>query len=216
MVLANVQSNAVSQFEAWSNEEKSFHRAAANADRERSRGEERLQQLREQQKALSHAMREASDALGLFHREGVLLKQQKEQNQKQLQEERVMLEQCAAETEQLVTQDETNKKEFCKEMEALNEELSDLLMQQEDFRLQKMVSIESVQALRDAIEQQPTASPESNNDSVIAELEGAMELFKAAAVKHEAGVKERQAVEASVEALRARVLQQRGQVRYCQ
>jgi chromosome segregation ATPase len=207
MVLAsNIQSStAVSQFEAWSREENSLRAAAAQADRDRLRVEERLRVQRLQVQQLSRETREASDALGRFHRERGLLQQEKERLEHQLHEERLMLEDCAAETEQLVTQETMAKKEFCKEMEALNEELSSLLMQQEDRRLQKLMCTETVTALRDYFAKLDDSSKQRNS---IAETEEAMEAWMVANSSHQDVTKECEILQNSIEELRARVLQQ--------
>jgi hypothetical protein len=144
-----MHSNAVAQFEAWSREESAFRTATAKADRERQQLEGVLAQLRQEQKKLSHETRESSDLLGRFHRECGLLHQEKERLLRQLKEERAMLEQCARDTEEILLQETTAKKLFCKEVEALNSELAESLSNQEDRAFQKMMCIETVTTLQE-------------------------------------------------------------------
>lgn len=205
MTLGNIQSNAVSQFEAWSREENSFRAAAAQADRERSHVEARLRQLRLEQKQLSIDTRESSDALGRFHRERGLLLQEKERLEQQLKEERFMLEECARESETLVTQTTAAKQDFCQEMEALNDELSALLHQREDRRLQKMICSETMAALQEFFAKQ---NDDASKHDGKAELEAAMEAWIAANISHENAKQECETIKKIIGSLRARTLQQ--------
>lgn len=204
MVLANIQSNAVEQFESWAKEEKSFRQAAAKADHERSSVEERLRQLRMQQKQLGIDMRESSNALGHFHREHSLLQQEKERLKQQLKEERLMLDEFAAETEQLTTQDIAAKKEFCKEMGSMNEELSALLMQQHDRRLHNMICAETVAVLREFL----AKADDSSKRSSLAEVEAAIKAWDPVNACYENAAKECEMIKKTIETLRARALQQ--------
>jgi hypothetical protein len=136
----STHSNALAQFDLLDKEEKSFREAAEKTDRERARVEESLQQLRAQQKQLGSETRLSNDALGRLTRERAMLQAEKERLQRQLQEERSLLEQCAQQTEQLKAVDIDNKKQFSKEMESCNNALMDLLVQQDDRRLQKVVN----------------------------------------------------------------------------
>jgi len=172
MYAAMNQSNIADQLSALSREEDDFRKATAKADRERTMIEARLRELRGQQKELSKETRAASDAVGVYQKERGMLLQQKERLQQQLKLERGELEHCAEETKQLVTQDTAAKKKFCETMEDLNDELSDLLMQQEELRVQKMIgSPDTIADLTEHLEAKPEADPEEQKKALEALVE---------------------------------------------
>jgi chromosome segregation ATPase len=147
------RSNAASQFEALSREESSFRAAAAQADRDRGRIAARLPPLQKEQERLSTKIREASDALGHFHREHAIQLKEHERLEQLHAEDRMALEELAHESDRVETQEMTAKQEFIKEMESLNDDLSELLKQQEDHRFQKLLSPETVAALAAHVQQ---------------------------------------------------------------
>ena len=203
-MLTNNPSNVAKQLSALSREEDAFRQAAAQADRDRLQVEARLRELRTHQKELSQQTRAASDALGAYQKERGLLLQQKERLQQQLQLERGELEQCAEETQQLVAHDTVAKKKFCKEMEELNDELSDLLLQQEELRLQKMIGTpETVAGLRVLLleEQQPTPTEDE-----AAAMTDALEALTTANAKFEESLASSKELAVAIETMRGRAL----------
>lgn len=201
------QSNIAVQLSALSREEDDFRKATAKADRERTMIEARLRELRGQQKDLSSETRAASDAVGVYQKERGMLLQQKERLQQQLKLERGELEQCAQETQQLITQDTAAKKKFCETTEDLNDELSDLLMQQEEIRVQKMIgSPDTIADLTEHLEAKPEADPE--------EQKKALEALVEANKNHEKALAESKQLASTIKELRARALaeaQRKGQ-----
>lgn len=219
-MLGSLQSNAVSQFAAWAREETAWRAAAAEADGARVRAAERLRLLRLRQQQLSRDARESSDALGRYHRQRDLLRREKDRLARQLRDERVLLQQCAAESEQLAARETAAKNDFCNEAEALNEELSALLAQQEDRRLQKLFSAESLAALRAHVLVTTTTAAKhdtpppphhthnTNDDGGggVAKLVAAVDAWVAADVGYQDARKEGETMQNAIGALRARAL----------
>lgn len=197
-----MQSNAVAQFEAWSREESAFRAATAKADRERQHLEGILLQLRQQQKKLSHDTRESSDLLGRFHRECGLLHQEKLRLLRQLKEERAMLEQCARDTEEILLQETTAKKLFCKEVESLNIELAESLSNQEDRSFQKMMCIETVSTLQEFLSKLDEKEA-SKNESIVTFTESLKSWIDAATASEHLN-QELRLIKDEVEILRSR------------
>jgi len=150
--------------------------------------------------------------VGVYQKERGMLLQQKERLQQQLKLERGELEQCAEETQQLVAHDTVAKKKFCKEMEELNDELSDLLMQQEELRLQKMIGTpETVAGLRVLLleEQQPTPTEDE-----AAAATHALETLATVNAKFEESLASSKELAVAIETMRGRALaeaQRKGQ-----
>jgi len=200
-VIMNVNnaSNIQKHMNAVQQEEQGFRKATAKADSERSTIEARLCELRGQQKELSKETRVASDAMGNFQKQRVHLSQQKERLQQQLKLERGELERCAKETKHLQEIEKKAKKIFCKQMEELNDELSDLLMQQEELRVQKMIGApDSVKALNGLLAQKP----ETNTDAQKKMLETLVTAYK----NYEKAFSESKALASTIKSLRARAL----------
>ena len=161
------KSNVAEQLSALARDEDAFRKGAANADRERTLMEARLRELRAQQKELSKETTKAADAVGAYEKERGMLLQKKQRLQQQLKVERGELEQCAEESKQLATKDNAAKTKFCKTMEELNDELSDLLMQQEELRVQKMIGCpDTIAALTEHLEAQPETDPAEQKKSL--------------------------------------------------
>jgi chromosome segregation ATPase len=153
MNMGTSRSNAASQFEALSREESAFRAAAAQADQDRGRIAARLPPLQKEQGLLRTKIREASDALGRFHREHAIQLKEHDRLGQLLTEDRNALEKLAQESDRVETQEMTAKQDFTKEMESLNDDLSELLKKQEDHRFQKLLSLETVQALAEHVKQ---------------------------------------------------------------
>jgi hypothetical protein len=193
-----MHSNAVSQFETWSREESSFRAATINADRERKRIEESLFQLRTQQKKLSTDARKSSDLLGRLHRDCGLLEQERERLLRQLKEERTLLEHCTQDAEELQFQETSAKTAFYKQIDSENTELTDLLLQQEDFYLQSILGNETVSALQEYI---------ANEFFSDCKFMDTLKAWSAIANSNENVVKEIEGIKKSIEIMRARSLE---------
>jgi chromosome segregation ATPase len=191
-----MQSNALVQFETWSREESSFRTETDQADRERKHTEETLSQLRLQQKQLSNDARESSDLLGRFHRERDLLQQEKGRLQRQLAEERAMLEQCARSTKEVLSEETSSKKAFSKEVDSLSVELAESLSQQEVLCIQSMLYQETAKELREFLF---VLMKNGNTDKYLVELDSSLKAWMEAAACYGNFIKERADIMKTVE-----------------
>lgn len=193
------QSNIADQLNALAREEDAFRKAAAKAVCERTEIESRLRELRAQQKELSSQTRAASNTLGAYQKERGMLLQQKDRLQQQLKLERGELEQCSEHTKQLVIQSTAAKKKFCKDVEDLNDELSDLIMQQEELRVQKMLGTsDTIATLTTHLDAKPEVDP--------AEQKKALEALAAAYSKYETTLQESKKLASDIKSLRYRAV----------
>ena len=193
------QSNIADQLNALTREEDDFRKAAAQADRERAAMEARIRDLRAEQKELSQNTRAASDALGVYQKERGMLLQHKERLQQQLKLERGELEQCVADTKRLVAQCTAAKKKFCNEIEELNDEISDLILQQEELRVQKMLGTsDTVAALTKHLELEPEGDPRLQKK--------ALDSLAATYIKYETALKESKQLSSIIKTLRSRAV----------
>jgi chromosome segregation ATPase len=181
------QVKAASQFQGWEDEIASLQASTERAHRDYGTVETSLRALQERQKQLGTNMRHAQDRSGAFQREGLLLQQEKERLQQQLKDERMALEALANELHTVIANDNHHKSQFCKEMETLNQELSDLLMQQEELRLQKFVTVPSVQELRAYfIENDTTPRNEADADTTASDNPNLSQLDESIVILQEA------------------------------
>jgi myosin heavy subunit len=140
-------SATATQCDAWNREERSVREAVVKADRERAFAEQRCYSLHMGQQQLSNETRELSDALGRFHSERGFLVKENERHIQLLNADRSMMEESVHKSEEMSRYETEEKAEFCKEAEALNEELAMLHMHQEDRRLKKLLSNDTISAL---------------------------------------------------------------------
>ena len=193
------QSNIADQLNVLAREEDAFRKAAAKADRERTELETRLRELRTQQKELSSQTRAASNTLGAYQKERGMLLQQKERLQQQLKLERGELEKCSEHTTQLVVQSTAAKKKFCKDVEDLNDEISDLILQQEELRVQKMLGTsDTIATLTKHLEAKPEGDPAAQKT--------ALETLADAYSKYETTLKESKKLTTDIKLLRSRAV----------
>lgn len=169
------QSETMQKFQAWANEKNAFLKSAEAADKERSKLEKAIVSLRAEQRKVSDEIHATQDALGSVNRVRDMLLKERARLEKVLAEELAELEECAKETNEFCTEEAQNKEDFCNLMDKMNQELGDILIQQEDFRLQQMISIESASLILQHFEHRP--SPDSKNadneDEVMTELKSA-------------------------------------------
>lgn len=212
------QAKAASQFQAWEDEIASLQASTERAHRDYVTVETSLQTLRERQKQLGTNMRQAQDRSGAFQREGLLLQQEKDRLQQQLKDERVALEALANELHNVIADDNHHKMQYCKEMDSLTEELSDLLMQQEELRLQKFITVESVQDLRahwienGAAPATPTDSDAqpAHQNTVLSQLDDAIIILQDAHQQYQTSQTQLNQLEKQVQSLREQ-FQKQGQ-----
>jgi len=195
-----------SKFHAILQETQTFQKETDQANRERARVEQHLQQLRQKQKELADQSRVAQEAMGSFHRERAMLLNEQARLRKVLKDERVALEQCCADNDKLASEDTARKEAYCKAMIDASQELSGLLLKQEEHRLQNLITVETVPALLSAFQQ---TSPESSvgNDSLSSKLEEAIEALKKATDDYNTTVEDEKCLQKQVKDLRARALE---------
>ena len=191
------------KFNAILQETETSKKETDEANRERARVEQHLQQLRQKQKELSNQSRIAQEAMGGFHRERAMLLNEQARLQKVLKDERQALEQCCAENDKLASEDTARKEAYCKAMSDANQELSDLLLKQEELRLQKLITVETVPAL---VATFAHSSPESMEDGGL-KLEDAIEALKKATDDYRETLEEEKRLQMQVKGLRARALE---------
>jgi hypothetical protein len=201
--------NHAEHFEKLGRERDALLQTASGTDCQRENSVQRLEQLRATQKKLSDEMHTTQGNLGVIHREYAMWKNEKGRLQNVLETERVQLEQCSEESKALQVDQSKHKREFCKAMEALNTELNDLLMQQEDIRMQKMISVESVPALLEYFRKKELTQSQDSEEakaSLLDCLQMAVDTLKTATVRYlNQGVIKNE-LEDSVQMLRARAL----------
>jgi predicted nucleic acid-binding Zn-ribbon protein len=146
----NIQNSAVgSQFQLWNQEKARFLDAAKQTDAQRERLVHELDATEAAKKQLTLQIQTVSNKLGRFHNERDMLMTEKRQLTEQLAKERCELETSATEQQQQKVQAGKAKSSFLKEMDALNDELGDMLCKHEHLRLQNLVTSGTVQLLID-------------------------------------------------------------------
>jgi hypothetical protein len=103
------------------------------------------------------------------------------------------------------------KRDFCKSMETLNKDLADLLMQQEDIRLQKMIAVESAPALLSYFltkSENRDDSDEQAGAQALADLHAAVNDLTNATSNFQDAMSQKKRLEEMVQQLRARALQE--------
>jgi chromosome segregation ATPase len=158
-----IKSNAVAHFETLTREKASFEQAAKRADAERAAVQSRIQQLRKKKEHLLLASRKLSDTVGQLHQQKTSYTNEKARLQAVMRQERAALEECAAKAEALATQERSRTAAFCDEMSACNDELGQLLLQQEDGRLKKLLLVETLPGLETMLLQQKQHQHGENN-----------------------------------------------------
>jgi hypothetical protein len=184
------QNNVITaQFDALTREQSKFEQTASNADTERIQLEETIKKIRIEQKQLSNQLRDSQVSLGRYDREYSMLVQQKVKHEETIKKERTWLQQCVDEVEQLSSTIYQQKQSFCTDMYRLNEELSNILLQQEYSRLATLITTDTCNVLLDHYNQsnsmktnEHTSSPDGsivNESSLrIKEMIVAIEEYK--------------------------------------
>jgi hypothetical protein len=207
---------SVEHFEQLNRERDALIQTSKQADRDREHALARLQELRASQKMLSNQVHVANDTLGVVHRELTMWKNEKARLQQVMQHERAEIQQCVDEGNELRAGETQRKRDFCRSMETLNNDLADLLMQQEDIRLQKMIAVESVAALLSYFLIKATgAVSEDRNDGgaqagaqAMAVLHAAVSDLTNATGNFQDEMSRKKRLEEMVQQLRSRALQQ--------
>lgn len=166
---------AAGQFQQWARDRDAFRNAAADADRQRASLERELEKLRAEQKLAAERIQQASMEVGCVHRERDMLLKERDRLQKELINGRNELEQCAAKIDAFRADESNKKQEFCRQMKDLNDELGGLLVKQEDFRLQQLLSVETLPLVLEQCKSND-ASPASNDGTAEA-LQEALRLL---------------------------------------
>jgi hypothetical protein len=125
---------------------------------------------------LSIRVHVANETLGVVHRELTMYKNEQARLQQVMHHERAEIQQCVDEGNELRAGETQRKRDFCKSMETLNKDLADLLMQQEDIRLQKMISVESAPVLLSYFLAKTTAVESEKRDDLFDKQAGAQAL----------------------------------------
>jgi hypothetical protein len=207
-------SSNVEHFEQLSRERDALLQSAKQADREREHALARLQELRATQKMLSNHVHVAQETLGVVHRENTMWKNEQARLQQVFQQERKEIQQCVDEGNELRAGETQRKRDFCKKTETLNDELGDLLMQQEDIRSQKMITVESVPVLLEYFQTITVESEDRNGcdtqagAQALADLQAAISDLTNATGSFRDEMSRKKRLEALVQQLRARALQQ--------
>ena len=188
--------NAIAHFEALSREKASFEQALAKADSDRARVQARLQQLANKKQQLQLASRKLADQVGQLHQQKTSHDSEKARLRTVLRQERVALEQCAADSEALVAQERTRKQAFCHDISALNDELGSLLLQQESLRLMQLLSVQTVALVLAT----------SNVDVLSAALQEAASQMKQASEQYECKQASKELLKDTIQKLRKHAL----------
>ena len=142
-----VQSNSVqSQFTALTLDRDKFRREKEAAEREQKRANDRLQQLKAAQIDYMSKIRMAQEELGDLTRKETMLNQEQVRLGRVQENERKALESCAVHTENLLTKERELTEKYCAEIDGHNDETASLLEQQRQKNLQRLLSLESVEA----------------------------------------------------------------------
>jgi hypothetical protein len=211
------KNSAVAVFETLNREKANLERATRLADQTRAAAETRLSDIRLQKKQLEEEFRDLSTQVGTLHRTSAMHQQERLRLQTVLRDERGLLEETVGAFNDVLRLDRERKRAFCKKMAACNDDLGEILMQQEDLRLVRLISIETLPRLQAAIlqYQQTTSMMTDDNDNDDKENPSLMceedeEKLKEAtdAVYHWHDRKKQ--LRATVETLRERALQTHG------
>jgi chromosome segregation ATPase len=206
----------VEHFEQLSRERDALLQTSKQADRDREHALARLQELRASQKKLSHQVHVANETLGVVHRELTMYKNEQARLEQVMQQERAEIQQCVDEGNELRAGESQRKRDFCKSMDTLNKNLADLLMQQEDIRLQKMIAVESAPVLLSYFLAKTSAVESENRDDfdkeagvqALANLHAAISDLANATDNFQDEMSRKKGLEEMVQQLRSRALQQ--------
>jgi len=212
---------AASQFEQLSREKDALTKATGVVDRQRNQLEKRLQELRSHQTNVNASIRTAQDELGKFHREKCMLTNEISRLTDQLSRERKEFETCVQRTIEMKEFESNHKDRFWKDMDQLNTELSDILVRQEDLRLQRMLSVDTAPVLVDFYRQKQQQQrhmklqkhqhrddeDDENDEKALTELEGSVQKLKQATEMSLKSLAEVDRVTNQVKILRASALQ---------
>jgi chromosome segregation ATPase len=206
----------VEHFEQLSRERDALLQTSKQADRDREHALARLQELRASQKKLSHQVHVANETLGVVHRELTMYKNEQARLEQVMQQERAEIQQCVDEGNELRAGESQRKRDFCKSMDTLNKNLADLLMQQEDIRLQKMIAVESAPVLLSYFLAKTSAAESENRDDfdkeagvqALANLHAAISDLANATDNFQDEMSRKKGLEEMVQQLRSRALEQ--------
>jgi prophage DNA circulation protein len=146
-------STAQAYFETLTREKTAFEQSARQADADRAIVQSRLQELMTKKEKLFLDSRKLVDIVGQLHNQKVSYSSEKSRLEQVIKAEREALEQCTADTDALVTKERSRQQKFCDNAVALTDELEKLLIQQEDVRLTKLISFETVPLLLAAVQE---------------------------------------------------------------
>jgi chromosome segregation ATPase len=207
MALGTSAPAARKQLETWSAEQHSFKQAAAAADQKRVQTEQRVEQQRKLIQQLSSQLRVMQDAVGSAEQEKHMLLNQKERLQQQLQQERHVLEESSNESKRLQEGEKQRKQAYITDMDQWNQQLSDMLMHQEEARLQSLVTLDSATQLRERYQQ--SSSPETNIQAATSNFESAVQSLEETTHKYRKSVQEKTSWQQTIEALRQDVMKEK-------
>lgn len=145
-----VQSNSVqTQFLTLTRDNNALRAASEVAERDRLIVEQQLQELRGMERTLFEDIRKTQGERGSVCGQLKLLKDEKARLQRQIEQEKRASLECtnqAEDSQKLETQTNNN---FVIEMKSLNEDMETMLQKHEDIRLMKLVSMDTIEYLRD-------------------------------------------------------------------
>lgn len=159
------QQPTASKFQKWGQERDAFLKEAENANRERERVEKRMEELRAKQTELHEEILHTTNNVGRIHRDREMLTKEKARLEKVYQEEHAELAKCAKDSDDFAMKVKLEKKEYARVMQEMSGELGDLLMKQEDFRLQQLITVETLPVIVEH-HKRVDASPDTDNGSL--------------------------------------------------
>lgn len=120
------------QFAALVRDKENLLKQSTNADNERRQEETKLQNLRSMQNALSEKIRIAHSTLGVQSKKKQILNQEIQRLKKVLQDDRNEIEALAEKVKSIERENIERKFQFVKEMDGLNDDLTDSLRMYEE------------------------------------------------------------------------------------
>ena len=154
-----INSNSVqSQFASLLREKENLQKQSTNANNERRHEESKLQHYRSIQSTLSEKIRIAHATLGVKSKKKQMLNVESQRLRKVLQDDKDAIEKLAEKVEKAESENIAKKFQFVKEMDGLNDELTDALRMYEEKGIEKTLrNISSCrvveQFLRDKLQQ---------------------------------------------------------------
>jgi hypothetical protein len=144
-------SNASQQLELWVRQQREYQQAGTAADSEREKLMVRFTEIKSNTAKIRHATLQAKDTLGKHHTICLQLEAKKKQLERQLRDERVQSETCAAKLATLNTTVLAFQKQAADQYHTLNKEIAQVNQEFIDDMTKSYITVDSVHLLENVV-----------------------------------------------------------------